>query len=79
MNRMNRKLKEVFERAEAWPEEIQEEALETLLSIERGHVGEYELTSEDRAALARSAEDVRLGRFAPDQQVAEFFDRNRRS
>jgi hypothetical protein len=76
---MIKKLKEIFERAEAWPKEVQDEAVETLLSIERGYVGDYELTAEDRAALARSAEDVRLGRFVPDEQVAEFFDRNRRS
>jgi len=50
-----------------------------LLSIERGHVGEYELTAEDRAALARSAEDVEAGRFVPDAQVADFFERNRRA
>ena len=50
-----------------------------MLSIERGQVGEYELTAEDRAALARSAEDVEAGRFVPDAQVADFFERNRRA
>ena len=76
---MTKKLKEILQRAETWPEEVQDEALETLLSIEQGHAGNYELTPEDRAALARSAEDVRLGRFVPDEQAKEFFDRNRRS
>lgn len=76
---MTRKLKEILERAEAWPKEIQDEAVEVLLSIERGRVGEFELTAEDRAALARSAEDVRARRFAPDAQIAEFFERNRRA
>ena len=76
---MIKKLKEIFERAEAWPKEVQDEAVETLLSIERGHVGEYELTAEDRAALARSAEDVEAGRFVPDAQVADFFERDRRA
>ena len=79
MGDMTKKLKEIFERAEAWPKEVQDEALKTLLSIERGYVGDYELTAEDRVALARSAEDVRLGRLIPDEQVAEFFERNRRS
>lgn len=75
---MIKKLKEIFERAETWPKEVQDEAVETLLSIERGHVGDYELTAEDRAALARSAEDVQAGRFAPDAEVAEFFEHSRR-
>jgi hypothetical protein len=76
---MNRKLKEILERAGTWPEEVQDEAVATLLSIERSYVGNYELTAEDRAALARSAEDVRQGKFAPDADVAAFFERNRRA
>lgn len=79
MGHMTKKLKDILKRAEAWPEEVQDEAVETLLSIERGFVGDYELTAEDRAALTRSAEDVRLGRYASEQQVGEFFECNRRS
>ena len=78
MKSMIKKLKETFERAETWPREIQDEAVETLLSIESDHVGDYELTADDRAALARSAEDVQAGRFVPDAKVAEFFERSRR-
>jgi ParB-like chromosome segregation protein Spo0J len=76
---MNAKLKELIERVETWPEETQEEVVEILLSIEHARLADYELTDADRAALARSAEDVREGRFAPDQRVSEFFERNRRS
>jgi hypothetical protein len=76
---MKKRLKEIFERAETWPEEVQDEAVETLLSIERGYVGDYELTAADRAALARSAEDVEARRFVLGAQVAEFFERNRRA
>ena len=76
---MNAKLKELIERVETWPEETQEEVIEILLSIEQARLTDYELTDEDRAALARSAEDVRAGRFAPDEQVSELFERNRRS
>jgi hypothetical protein len=76
---MKKRLKEIFERAETWPEEVQDEAVETLLSIEQGYVGDYELTAADRAALARSAEDVEARRFVPDAQVAQFFERNRRA
>jgi len=78
MRPMIKKLKDLFERAESWPEEVQNEAVEVLLSIEQGHIGEYELTAEDRAALERSAEDVRAGRFASDAEVAELFALGRR-
>jgi len=64
-----KEIKEVFDRA-GW---------QTLLSIIRGHSGDYELTLEDRAALVRSAEDVRAGRFVPDAEIAAFFERNSRA
>ena len=76
---MNSKLKELIDRVETWPEEVQEEALEVLLAIERGRVTTYHLSDEDRAALSRSAQDAREGRLVPDRQVSEFFGRNRRS
>jgi hypothetical protein len=79
MTIMNAKLKELIERVETWPAETQEEVIEILLSIEQAGLADYKLTGEDRAALARSAEDVREGRFAPDERVSEFFERNRRS
>jgi hypothetical protein len=37
-----------------------------------------ELSPEDREALERSAEDVRLGRFATDEDVKRIFDRYKR-
>lgn len=33
------------------------------------------LSDEDRAALERSAEDIRQGRFATDEAVQKVFDR----
>lgn len=74
---MTKALKELFERATHWPREIQDEAAETLHSIERGHIGGYTLTVEDRKALARSAEDVRKGRFASPRKVSAFFKKSR--
>ncbi len=47
--------------------------MEILLAIEQGHSGNYELTADDRVALAQSAEDVKAGRFAADAEVAAFF------
>ncbi len=75
---MSKKLEEVLERAKTWPEAIQEEAAETLLSIERGFVDGYALSPADKEALARSAEDVKHGRFVSDLRLTDFFDRFRR-
>ncbi len=76
---MGNTLKDLIERVQTWPEEVQEEAIEILLAIEQGRVTTYELSDEDRTALGRSAEDLREGRLVPDRQVSEFFERNRRS
>ena len=76
---MSNKLKDLMERAEHWPEVAQEEAIASLQSIEDELVGLYELSPEDRAALERSGEDVRLGRFANEERVREVFGRYRKA
>jgi hypothetical protein len=75
----SKKLEEVLERAKTWPEEIQDEAAETLLSLEQGLVDGSVLTPQDREALAKSADDVRQGRFVPDTTLIDFFERYRRA
>jgi hypothetical protein len=72
------KLKEMLDRVQDWPPEAQEEAMETLLAIEQDFGNRSELSDEDRAAIARSAEDVRLARFATDQAIEAVFARYRR-
>ena len=74
---MTKGLKSLLERAARWPREVQEVAAETLRMIEKSHDRTYRLTPDDRAALRRSAEDVRKGRFASDKEVKEFFKRAR--
>jgi predicted transcriptional regulator len=75
---MNAKLKTIIERVETWPEEAQEEAVESLLAIEQELTEPYELTDEDRAAIDRSLDDLHHGRLASDEQVAAVFNRYRR-
>ena len=74
---MNDRLKNLMERVQHWPEGVQEEAIDSLQSIEEELLGLYEVSSDDRAALLRSEEDVRLGRFASEGQVREVFNRYR--
>ena len=76
---MNTKLKDLVDRIETWPEEMQQEAIDVLLAIEQGHATPYQLSAEDRAALARSADDASHRRLVPEQQITEFFERHRRS
>jgi hypothetical protein len=74
---MSNKLKELLARVETWPEAVQDEVVASLEAIEEEFLGLHELSSDDVAALERSAEDVRLGRFATEEQVREVFDRHR--
>jgi hypothetical protein len=72
-------VKAVLDRVLTWPAEAQEEAVASLQTIEEEFMGSHELSSDDRDALARSAEDVRRGRFATDEEVRKVFDRYRRA
>lgn len=69
----------LMERAAEWPAEAQAELVHSMLQIETKYQGVYHLDADERAALARSAEDVRQGRFASDQEVQEVFARFRRA
>jgi hypothetical protein len=55
------------------PEEAQEELVQSLVEMRSQHLGIYYLDNDERSALARSAEDERLGRFASDAEVDQMF------
>lgn len=74
---MNEDLKELMQRAEHWPAGAKEEAISSLRSIEEDLGRLYELSSDDRAALERSEDDIHHGRFASDAVVNDLFDRYR--
>ena len=59
----------MLDRVLTWSPEAQEEAVASLQTIEEEFMGSHELSLEDREALERSAEDVRHGRFATDDDV----------
>ena len=75
---MSKRLREIIERAETWPEEAQEEAIATLQAIEAEFADPYELTEDDRKAIDRGLEDVRRGRIASDGEVSRLFAQYRR-
>jgi hypothetical protein len=53
----------LVQRIAALPEDEQSELLQALIDMRANHLGVYELDDDDRAALARSADDMRHGRF----------------
>jgi hypothetical protein len=57
------------------PDEAQAEFVDFLLEMRAQDLGLYQLDEDDRASLARSAEDVRLGRFASDAEIQEMYAR----
>jgi uncharacterized protein YbaP (TraB family) len=71
-------VKEMLDRVLTWPPEAQEEAIASLATIEEQFAALQTLSPEDRDALAQSAEDKRLGRYAAEGQVKAVFDRYQR-
>jgi hypothetical protein len=71
------KVELLIEQVVELPDEAQEELVESLLEMRAQHLGIYHLDDEEREALARSAADVRLGRFASDAEVEQTFARYR--
>ena len=55
------RVKGMLDRVLTWPPEAQEEAVASLATIEEQFAALQMLSPEDRATLARSAEDMRLG------------------
>jgi hypothetical protein len=76
---MTKKLRELLARVEGWPAEVQEEVVASIEAIEEDFLGPHELSAEDIAAIERSADDVRSGRFATEEQVRDVFSRHRRT
>ena len=70
-------IRTILDRVLTWPPEAQEEAVATLQSLEEELLGAHDLSPADREALERSAEDIRQGRYATDEDVERVFGRYR--
>ena len=71
------KVESLIRQAAELPEDAQAELLQSLVEMHAEHLGIYHVDDEERVALERSAEDVRLGRFASDGSVEAMFARHR--
>ena len=58
------------------PEEAQAEVVQSLVEMRSQHLGIYNLDDDEREALARSADDERLGRFASREGIDRTFGRH---
>jgi len=72
-------LQKYLQRIPAWPKEAQDELVRSMVEIEHRYSELYHVADEERAALERSAEDVRQNRFASDHDVEATFTRYHRA
>jgi predicted transcriptional regulator len=75
---MNATLKDVLTRAEAWPQEDQDELAEFAREIQARRTGVYVMNDEERAAVRRGLAEADRGEFVPDEVVAEADKRHQR-
>jgi hypothetical protein len=75
MSGMMRKLKEVLERAETWPEADQAELMELAEQIESRRGGEYQATPEELQAL----DEAERSGVASEEEIEAAFSTFRRA
>ena len=71
-------LKDVLKRAEAWPQEDQEELAEFAREIQARRTGVYVMSDDERAAVRKGLAEADRGEFVPDDVVAEADKRHER-
>ena len=72
-------LQKYLQRIPAWPKEAQDELVRSMAEIEHRYSELYHVDDEERAALERSADDVRNSRFATEADVEAAFTRYHRA
>jgi len=80
MGSMTTKLKELLERAEAWPEAAQQELVQLGTEIEEEQqAGDYRATPEELAAIDEALEQIAGGEVATEAEVEAAFRTFRRT
>jgi hypothetical protein len=67
------KFNELMQRAAGLPESALDELADIMLDMEDRYCGVYITDKDERAALKRSEDDVRAGRFASDDDIKKIF------
>jgi hypothetical protein len=65
-------LKDLIPRIDSWPLEDQEALVQAARGIEAERTGVYQATAEELAAIDRGLDDVRGGRLAAVEALAEL-------
>jgi hypothetical protein len=73
---MNKKLKEMIDYVETWPEEDQEELAQYARDIQARRSGAYTMTTDEREAVQEGLEQARSGEFVADEDMKEFWKRH---
>jgi hypothetical protein len=74
---MTKKIKEILERVEGWPESDQEELVEIARNIEARRSGVYDATPEEMAAIDEVLGQLARGEVATAAEVEAPFSRFR--
>jgi hypothetical protein len=67
----------LLERISTWPEEAQDEFVQSIANIENKHLGPYRLSEDERSAVRRGLSEMRDRKLASDDAVAAVFNRYR--
>jgi hypothetical protein len=68
-------LEMLLEHVATWPEEAQEELVQSMVDIEKKHLGIYRPNDEERAPVRRGLREMREGKLASEDEVARAFAR----
>jgi predicted transcriptional regulator len=71
MSSVSSRLKEVLARAETWPPALQEEAVETLLTLEEQGTGIFHISDEVWADMQEGLAQAERREFVSDEEVAK--------
>jgi len=74
---MNKIAETILNRIANWPEEAQQELMQAVVDIEAKHLGVYNLSDDERAAVREGLVQSDRGDFVPDDVVAAYFDKYR--
>ena len=73
---MTKRLKEVVEHAENWPEADQEELAEYARDIEARRAGVYVMTDDERAAVSEGLDQAQRAELVSDAEMKTFWKRH---
>lgn len=77
MSRTARQLRDVLARVETWPENLQKEAVETLLTLEEQGTGIYRIGDEEWADMQAGIAEADRREFVSDEELAKADRRHR--